>query len=140
MQDCIFCKIVKHDIPATVVYEDGDVIAFMDIMPARRGHVLVVPKAHYNTILEIPSEELAKVIEAVRKCAGAVKAGCVAEGFNILQSNGRVAGQVVNHLHFHIIPRELNDGLRLDWDHEIYAQGEIRLFAKKIACEIEKRR
>lgn len=138
MQDCIFCKIIKHEIPAAIVREDGDVIAFMDIMPARKGHVLVVPKTHYNTILDIPGGKLAKVMDAVQRCARAVKSGCKAEGFNILQYNGSVSGQVVNHLHFHIIPRVPDDGLRIDWDHEIYAQGEMHALARKIIAEMDK--
>lgn len=132
MAECIFCRIARKEVPSTVVFEDADVIAFMDIMPARKGHLLIVPKAHYDTIIDVPAELLARVMAVVQHCAGGVRKGLRSDGFNVLQFNGRASGQIVDHLHFHIIPRTHNDGLRIDWEHEMYQPGEIGLFAQKI--------
>ena len=132
MAECIFCKIARKEVPSTVVFEDADVIAFMDIMPARKGHLLVAPKAHYDTIIEVPAELLGRVMAVVQRCAGGVRKGLRSDGFNVLQFNGRASGQIVDHLHFHIIPRTYNDGLRIDWEHEIYQSGEIGQYAQKI--------
>jgi histidine triad (HIT) family protein len=140
MQDCIFCKIVKHEVPATIVYEDADVVAFLDIMPARKGHLLIAPKTHSKDMLSVSPEALAKVMRVVQRCGRGVQKGLSADGFNVLQFNGRASGQIVDHLHFHVIPRAHNDGLRIDWEHEIYGPGEIKRFAEKIitACADEK--
>jgi len=123
-----------------VVYEDEHVIAFMDIMPAKKGHLLVVPKAHYGALFDVPAPLLAKTAAVLQRCARGVRRGLTAEGLNVLQSNGSAAGQVVDHVHFHIIPRRLGDGLRLDWDHETYAPNEMASFAAKIkeGCEAER--
>jgi len=136
MPDCIFCKIARREIPAAVVFEDDRMMAFMDIMPARKGHLLVIPKKHYATVLDIPPGELKEIIAAVQLCAGAAQRAFAPEGFNILQSNGRAAGQVIDHLHFHVIPRAGGDGLRLGWGHEIYAADEIHRYAEKIISAI----
>ncbi|MDP8262895.1 MAG: HIT family protein [Candidatus Ancaeobacter aquaticus] len=134
--DCIFCKIVNGEVPSVKIYEDAHVVAFMDIMPAKKGHVLVIPKKHCETILDISKEDLSLLMQCVQTCARAVFKGVHAEGLNILQYNGSVSGQIVNHLHFHIIPRSERDGLRIGWDHEIYQADEIDVYAKKIRDEI----
>ena len=102
---CIFCGIAKKEVPESHVYEDNDVIAFMDINPISEGHTLIIPKKHYENIYEIPAEEAAYLFKVVKKIAYAVRKGMDAKGVSIIQNNGRAAGQVVFHLHVHIIPR-----------------------------------
>ena len=103
-EPCTFCKIVQKEAPASVVYEDEKVIAFMSIQPINVGHTLVVPKKHYENVYEIPEEEAAYLYKIVKKLAYAVKKAVDAEGIRIVQNNGEAAGQVIFHLHVHIIP------------------------------------
>ncbi|MGD9781514.1 MAG: HIT family protein [Kiritimatiellia bacterium] len=110
MTDCIFCKIVAGQIPSIKVHEDDDVLAFMDIGPLVKGHVLVVPKAHHDPLADTPDDVLAKVIAVVRRIVRAQRDGLGADGANVHQANGAVAGQVVPHLHFHVVPRFKHDG------------------------------
>ena len=110
---CIFCKIVSGEIPADKIYEDESLLAFLDIAPVNPGHVLVIPKKHYENIEETPEEVLCWLIKKVKEVGLAVKNGLGVSGYNIVQNNGSVAGQVVPHLHFHIIPRKENDNLHL---------------------------
>jgi histidine triad (HIT) family protein len=115
MPDCIFCKIVAGTISCTKVYEDANVLAFMDIGPISPGHTLVIPKKHYESVMEMPPGEVAAMFEPVGILAGAVKAALQAHGVNVLQNNGATAGQVVPHLHIHVIPRWPDDGLGFRW-------------------------
>jgi histidine triad (HIT) family protein len=131
MTDCVFCKIVKREIPCSKVYEDKKVLAFLDITPVNKGHVLVIPKAHHENILDIPEGLLREVIAVVKKVAPAVKKGVEADGISIGQSNGKAANQLVPHIHFHIMPRFDDDGLR-SWPHKNYEKGEMDEYARKI--------
>ena len=115
MADCIFCKIVAGQIPCTKVYEDAACLAFMDINPISPGHTLVIPKKHYEAIGQMPADEAAALFRPVPSLAAAVKAALGAEALNVLQNNGRAAGQAVDHLHVHIIPRWAGDGLGFRW-------------------------
>jgi histidine triad (HIT) family protein len=103
-ESCIFCKIAQKEAPASTVYEDEKVIAFLSIQPINVGHTLVVPKKHYENIYEIPEEEVAYLYKIVKKLAHAVNKAVNAEGIRIVQNNGEAAGQVIFHLHVHIIP------------------------------------
>jgi histidine triad (HIT) family protein len=103
-EPCAFCKIVRNEAPANPVYEDDKVIAFLSIQPINIGHTLVVPKKHYNNIYEMPEEEVAHLYKIVKKVAYAVKNAVSADGIRIVQNNGEAAGQVIFHLHVHIIP------------------------------------
>ncbi len=107
--DCIFCKIVRGEVPSTKVYEDGDVVAFMDIGPVVKGHTLVIPKLHYDPLMNVPEDLLQKLILVVQKIAMAQVSGLKADGVNVTQANGELAGQVVPHVHFHVIPRYKGD-------------------------------
>ena len=107
---CIFCKILKREIPCTKIYENDKVLAFLDIGPVSKGHTLVIPKEHYETIIDIPEDLLKEVIAITKKVSKAVKQGVEADGISIGQSNYKSAGQVVPHLHFHIMPRFEDDG------------------------------
>lgn len=111
--DCPFCRIARHEAEAHTVYEADRVVAFLDINPISRGHTLVVPKGHYRDLFELPPEDWQAVALAAQKVAKAIVKGLGAEGLNLLQSNGPLAGQEVFHFHFHLIPRYRGDGLRL---------------------------
>jgi histidine triad (HIT) family protein len=103
-EPCTFCKIVHKEAPASPVYGDDKVIAFLSVQPINIGHALVVPKKHYENIYEIPEEEVAHLYKIVKKVAYAVKNAVSAEGIRIVQNNGEAAGQVMFHLHVHVIP------------------------------------
>jgi len=113
--DCLFCKIVAGELPATVVAEDERTVSFMDINPATRGHALVVPREHSVDLLEIPQEDLAAVAAAAKRLAARAKEALGADGVNLLNSCGAAAWQTVFHFHIHVIPRYRDDPLRLPW-------------------------
>jgi histidine triad (HIT) family protein len=113
--DCLFCKIVAGDIPATLVREDERTVAFMDINPATRGHLLVVPREHTPNLLEIGGDDLSACAAAARELAALVSERLGASGVNVLNSCGRDAWQTVFHFHLHVIPRYPGDPLRLPW-------------------------
>lgn len=103
--NCIFCKIIAGEIPSSLVYEDEDFRAILDINPAARGHVIILPKKHYANLFELPEEEASKIFVVAKKIATAVKKTYQCDGVNILQNNGQASGQTVFHLHVHVIPR-----------------------------------
>jgi histidine triad (HIT) family protein len=107
-ESCTFCKIARKEAPANTVFEDEKIIAFLSIQPINVGHTLVVPKKHYKNIYEIPEEEVAYLYKIVKKMAYAVKNAVSAEGIRIVQNNGEAAGQVIFHLHVHVIPMNKN--------------------------------
>ena len=131
--DCIFCKIVAGSIPSTKVYEDADTIAFMDINPVVKGHTLVIPKKHCDQLMLMPPDLLQKVILVTQKIAHAHINGLNAIGLNIAQANGKVAGQIVPHVHFHVIPRFDIDEHERRWHPGKYDNiEEMNQFAEKI--------
>lgn len=132
MGDCVFCKIVEGKIPAAKIYEDDKVISFLDIMPANKGHCLIVPKNHAQTLIEMNDDDLAATIKAIKKVARALSLSFGNGSFNILMNNGKDAGQVVNHAHIHVIPRFQKDRLRLKWSHLKYGENEVNEFADNI--------
>lgn len=111
MTDCIFCKIIGGEIPSFKVYENEDVLAFLDIHPFSQGHCLVVPRKHFENIFDIEKDILEKVILAGKHIAEKIKVSLNADGIRLMQSNGSLAGQEVMHFHLHIIPRYESDGL-----------------------------
>jgi len=132
MEDCIFCKIAEGKIPAAKVYEDSKVISFLDIMPANKGHCLVVPKAHCQNLTDINDEDLIATMKAAKKVAKAVSLCFGNASFNLVMNNGKEAGQIVNHAHIHLIPRFQKDRLRLKWSHLKYEGDEMKEYAEKI--------
>lgn len=115
---CIFCKIINGDIPSKKVYEDKDVLAILDISQATKGHTLVIPKKHYENILDIDSKDYLAVMDKVRELSKKIVTNLGAEGANILNNCNEVAGQSVMHFHVHIIPRYKKDDLKLEFiDH-----------------------
>jgi histidine triad (HIT) family protein len=130
MEGCLFCKIVEGEIPCAKLYEDEKILSFLDIAPANKGHALVMPKEHYETLLDVPDDiELMKV---VKKVVRAMSSALGNEGFNILVNNKKGAGQLVPHLHVHIIPRFAGDGIKLNWMPKRYRDKEIEEFKEKI--------
>lgn len=122
--DCIFCKIAAGTMPACKIYEDADTLAFMDIGPIVKGHSLVIPKTHHDPLAQTPPEVLHRLITVVQKIARAQIHGLKADGVNIMQANGRAAGQIVPHIHFHVIPRFIQDGHSWNWHPQTYTQPE----------------
>lgn len=113
--NCIFCKIIAGEIPSTAVYEDEDFRAILDVNPAARGHVIILPKKHAANIIELEEEEAAKVFPIAKKIAAALMKTYHCDGVNILQNNGEAAGQTVFHLHVHVIPRYYGDDINIKW-------------------------
>ncbi len=134
--DCVFCKIVKGEIPAQKLYEDEHIISFLDVFPVGRGHSLVVPKVHCSNLQEAPPEILGHLTQAAQKVAKALVSGLRADAFNMFLNNGKVAGQIVPHLHFHILPRFADDGFKLGFQKIEYQDGEIDKIRTKVAAQI----
>ena len=129
---CIFCKIVKGEIPSALIYEDDKTVSFLDIAPANKGHALVVTKEHYETLLDIPDGTLGHLVNVAKKIARAMYSALGNEGFNLIMNNKSAAGQVVPHAHVHIIPRFSGDGVRFSWRPKRYREKEIDEYKNKI--------
>jgi histidine triad (HIT) family protein len=111
MDNCIFCKIAGGQLPANIVYEDEKLMAIMDAFPATKGHVLIIPKAHAENLYDLPEPTAAAVLPLAQKVTAKIRSVLEPEGINIIQNNGKAAGQVVFHYHLHIIPRYQGDGV-----------------------------
>jgi histidine triad (HIT) family protein len=129
--DCVFCKIIKGEIPAQLVYKDDTSLAFLDINPTTPGHTLVMPKAHYANFEEIDDDTLAAVMRAVKKIGQSLKDNLGVAGYNVYENNDPIAGQVIPHIHFHVIPRYPGDGLEL-WPQGKYEPGQAEEILNKI--------
>ena len=115
---CIFCAIVAGELPSSVVHEDEETLAFMDIRPITPGHLLVIPKQHATDLSEMPGEIGGRVMQTAMRCAAALRASDIpAEGINLFLADGRAAGQEVFHAHLHVIPRTRGDGFQLKLDY-----------------------
>lgn len=132
MTDCIFCKIVAAEIPASIVYEDEDVLAFLDIRPFNHGHVLVVSKEHVRNLLDAHEDVLQKLITASQKIARGITTAFGADGITLKMNSERAGGQDVFHIHIHIVPRYENDGLFPPTQHKTYEGNEMNEVATKI--------
>ncbi|NOT01558.1 MAG: HIT family protein [Phycisphaerales bacterium] len=129
---CIFCRIAAGSVPSRRVFETPHAVAFLDVAPLADGHTLLIPKRHYVTIDDMTTEHFGEVLHDLPRLAMAILRTTGAEGYNLLQNNGRVAGQVVEHVHFHIIPRFANDGLGYRWNAKSYAEGRADDLQKRI--------
>jgi len=136
MAECIFCKIVRGEIPCTKVYEDDLVLSFLDINPINPGHTLVLPKKHYATLFEVDPETLTACMLASRKISQAVYKGVKADGLNFLQNNFKAAGQLIDHVHFHLIPRFANDGFMTSWPGKPYPPGAMEKTLEHVLAEL----
>jgi len=123
--DCIFCKIVQKQIPASIIFDNANALAFLDVNPLTSGHVLVIPKVHAHQLVYLPETVAADLGRLLPKLGRALLKVTGADGFNVLQNNGEVAGQLVNHVHFHLIPRFENDGLGYRWNAGSYDDGQM---------------
>lgn len=135
--DCIFCKIMKGEIPSTCVYEDENFKAIMDIAPAAKGHVILVSKKHFANLFEMDDETAKELMPVIRKVGTAVKKALQCDGLNVLQNNGVAAGQTIFHYHVHFVPRLDNDNVNLEWEHLSYTEGEAQAYADKIKATLQ---
>ncbi|MCL6500514.1 MAG: HIT family protein [Candidatus Pacearchaeota archaeon] len=131
-KDCIFCKIIKGEIPCYKVYEDKDFIAFLDINPVNMGHTLVVPRKHFETVLDIEKWRFGEIMKLTKKLSQRIINATKADGFELCINNKKAAGQLVPHLHIHIMPRFKNDGLKFNWPTKKFSQAEMQKIANKI--------
>ena len=134
--DCIFCKIISGQIPSLEVYENADCLAFLDIGPLADGHTLLVPKQHFSRLVDVPPAILAAIASQLPRLAAAILRATCAEGLNVLQNNGAAAGQVVEHVHFHLIPRRGGDGLGFRWNAGKYPAGRGEELSRTIAAAL----
>jgi len=134
--NCIFCKIIAGAIPCFKLWESPTVLSFLDIGPLSRGHALVIPKGHAVTLDQLTEEVAGDCGRAVRKVGAAVAKVLGAAGWNVLQNNGSIAGQVVPHVHFHIIPRKEGDGLGYRWNAGQIDKQDAAELVKAIVAEI----
>lgn len=135
--DCVFCKIASGAIPSLRILETEEVLAFLDISPLAPGHVLLIPRQHYQSILDVPSASLAEITSQLPRLSRAIMKVSGAAGLNILQNTGESAGQAVPHLHFHIIPRRAGDRLGFRWNAGKYAAGEGEAVQARILTELK---
>ncbi len=131
-QDCIFTKIIAGEIPCEKIYEDDAVFAFLDINPVSDGHTLVIPKTKYEKLDECPEDVLADFCARLGKIAKAVGIAMNADGYNVLCNNGKAAGQLVDYVHFHIIPRKEGDGVVKHWPSYQYPDGKMQEIGENI--------
>ena len=137
MPDCIFCRIVAGHLPAARLLETPEVLAFLDIAPVNYGHTLVIPKAHYQTMLDLPDELWLEMGRVSRRVAQALRTTLYAQGFNICMNNFEAAGQVVFHAHIHVVPRYFSDGLHL-FPQESYRPGDLEKTGEQLRRALEK--
>jgi histidine triad (HIT) family protein len=136
MEESIFTKIINREIPAEILYEDEDTLAFLDIAPVSPGHTLVIPKKHVQNIFDTDDATLEAVMRTVRKIAPAVRDAVNADALNIHSNHGADAGQIVFHMHMHLIPRFKTDHFAM-WPHKEYEEGEAKRIAEKIRVSIQ---
>lgn len=115
MKDCIFCKIAAGEIPAATLYENEEFRVILDLGPAAKGHALILPKAHYADLYELPEEMAGKAMILAKKVVTRMKDLLGCDGYNIVQNNGTAAGQTVFHFHMHLIPRMEGDNAGITW-------------------------
>jgi len=136
---CIFCQIVAGDIPCHKLYEDARVLAFLDIEPLSRGHMLVIPKHHAVTLDRLPDEDAAAIGAVLPQLVRAVKSATGIEACNVLQNNGKPAGQLVMHVHFHIIPKLAdahNSGLGIGWPAGKLGGDDAKVLIEQITAAL----
>ena len=136
MSECIFCRIVAKQIPATVVHEDEDTLAFMDIGQVNPGHVLVTVKKHADNIFSLDEAQAAAVFRSAAKVARAIRGAFEPQGLSVYQANGRAAGQTVFHLHIHLVPRYEGDGMALTWPVKNPPREKLVKYAEKIRAKL----
>lgn len=135
VEECLFCRIIKGDIPSARLYEDVDVLAFLDIFPISKGHTVVIPIKHYSNFFDFPDDSMDKYFTVLKKLAIQIKTNLEADGINIIQNNLPAAGQLVNHMHFHIIPRWKDDKkLQIKLTREQASPEQLQRVLKQIVA------
>ncbi len=135
-KDCLFCEIARGAIPSATIYEDSHFRVFLDVNPATRGHALIVPREHFDNIYDMDAETAGRIFSLATCIARAMRDGLGCDGLNVVQNNGRVAGQTVNHFHLHLIPRYEDDGLNLLWPQKEITKEEMETIRKSIKEKI----
>lgn len=133
MDNCIFCKIIKGDIPSATIFENEEFKVILDRFPSNQGHVLIMPKQHCANIFDIDPDKAGRLFSLGVKIAGVMKKSLGFTDMNVLQNNGEIAGQTVNHFHIHLIPRYENDGVQVQWAQLDLTDEQIETVRKKIA-------
>ena len=133
---CVFCKIIAGEIPCMRIFETDDLLSFLDIGPLAEGHLLVIPKRHYDRLEDMPPEAVAAVTHHLPRLGQALVEVTGAAGYNVLQNNGKASGQVVMHVHFHLIPRVPDDGLGYRWNASTYPEGRGEQIQKQILATL----
>ena len=132
MPECIFCRIIDGQVPAATLIETDKVISFLDVGPVNFGHALVLPKRHAEGLLDLAQDELHVAIFTARRIAAAVAEATGSPAFNIVLNEGEAAGQVVGHVHFHVIPRRADDGFEMGWRRLSYEEGQLEALQGRI--------
>jgi len=130
--NCIFCEIAAGKAPVEIIYEDENVLSFLDIKPLNIGHALVIPKRHYENYLDLPADELRNITLISQKIAAKIVKAFEPDGFNIIVNSGKAAGQSIFHFHYHIIPRYSDDKVKFNIVFKSYGDGEMKQIAEKI--------
>lgn len=133
--DCIFCKIANGEIPSKTVYEDENFRVILDLGPATKGHALILPKEHYANLFELPEDTAAAAMKVAKKLSAQMVENLGADGLNLVQNNGEVAGQTVKHFHLHLIPRYKDDGQNILWNPGKMSDEELEEIRKTIVGE-----
>ena len=136
MDNCVFCRIVAKQIPATVIHEDADTLAFMDIGQVNPGHVLVAVKEHVENLYALDDAQAAAVFKAAARVARAIRGAFAPQGLSVYQANGAAAGQTVLHLHIHLVPRYEGDGMALSWPVKNPPREKLAEYAAKIRAKL----
>jgi histidine triad (HIT) family protein len=132
MNDCVFCRIVARQIPATVVHEDDQTLAFMDLGQVNPGHVLVAVKKHAENLYALDDAQAGAVLRAAARVARAIRDAFQPEGLSVYQANGSAAGQTVLHYHVHLVPRHAGDGMALSWPVKNPPREKLEAYAARI--------
>jgi diadenosine tetraphosphate (Ap4A) HIT family hydrolase len=133
MAACIFCKIIKGEIPSFKLFESEKVLAFLDIQPLSRGHTLVIPKFHGEKLTDIPDDQLSEILPVVKKLVKATGS----ENYNVLQNNGRIAHQEVDHVHFHMIPKpNAQEGMSIGWPQQKTDMDKLKVLFADITAKM----
>lgn len=136
-QECIFCKIVIGEIPCAKLYETVDFLSFLDIAPTKPGHALVIPKSHHTDLFDLPSDLASKSLEVIQYVGQGVMQATAAEGLNVMMNNFEAAGQLVSHVHWHLIPRHATDGLELWPQHSYDNEEAMQELAEAISLRLK---
>lgn len=134
-EDCLFCKIAKGEIHSATVYEDSHFTVILDVNPATKGHCLIIPKEHFDNIYDLDGETAGKLFALATCIARAMKDALKCDGLNLVQNNGEVAGQTVNHFHLHLIPRYEGDGLNLNWPQQEISGEQLEEIRQSIKSQ-----